>query len=281
MACLSKIRAAIYNMTTSERKLAQLLITSPQVVLNGSAKSIGESCGISAASVVRFAQMLGFSSLQDMKDDLRNDIEQGVDHALTAEHSTPETLESLCGRFCSGIASGMATTKSMLSFTVLEQAVELLCNAKTIYLYGCIASSYPARDLQQKLVRMKKCAVFREERNLGILDAYSMTEEDLMIVFSFSGTHDTINKAVQIATKRGIKCIAVTRFGRSPLANMATHVIPLPDNDEVLSHYIVAQSKYESLMIADLLFAGYVIKSGADLNEILAATSEVVGALGG
>ena len=27
MACLSKIRAAIYNMTTSERKLAQLLIT--------------------------------------------------------------------------------------------------------------------------------------------------------------------------------------------------------------------------------------------------------------
>lgn len=276
MACLSKVRAAIYNMTTSERKLAQLLITSPQVVLNGSAKSIGENCGISAASVVRFAQMLGFSSLQEMKDDLRCDIELG-DHALIAENSTPETLEALSRRFCNGIASGMQTTEDMMSFPELEQAIQLLCQAKTVYLYGCIASSYPARDLQQKLVRMGKRAVFREERDLGILDAYSMTDEDLMIVFSFSGTHDYINKAVQVATKRGMKCIAVTRFGRSPLANMATHVIPLPDNDELLSHYIVAQSKYESLLIADLLFTGFVIRSGANLNEILAATSEVLG----
>ena len=277
MACLSKVRAAIYNMTTSERKLAQLLITSPQVVLNGSAKSIGENCGISAASVVRFAQMLGFSSLQEMKDDLRNEIEQGVDNELLAQNSTPVTLEALSQQFCSGISSGLKTTEDMLSFPELEKAIELLCQAKTVYLYGTIASSYPARDLQQKLVRMSKCAVFRDERNMGLLDAYNMTEEDLMIVFSFSGTHDYINKAVQIATKRGMKCIAVTRFGRSPLANMATHVIPLPDNDEVLSHYIVAQSKYESMLIADLLFAGYVIRSGANLNEILAATSEVLG----
>jgi len=277
MACLSKIRTALENMTTSERKLGQLILKDPELVLNGSTKTIGENCGISAASVVRFAQMLGFSSLSAMKDDLRADLEQSKASEPVMQLKETDSLEVLAKQFVCGVSSGIQTMLDMQSFPDLERAVDMICEAKTVYLYGGIASSYPARDLQQKLVRARKRAVYREDRTLGEMDVYSMTEEDLMIVFSCSGTYAGVNKAVQIAASRGLKCLAITRFGRTPLASMATLILPLPENNDDLMHYRIAQSKYASMMISDMLFAGYALKSGLDLNEILPPISAVLG----
>lgn len=276
MACLSKVRAALDTMTASECKLAQLILTDPHLVLNGSAKTIGESCGTSAASVVRFAQMLGFSSLQKMKEDLRNDIAQEMKENQHIKINEAMPLDLLAPRFCQQVASGMQTTVEMQSYPEMETAVQMLWDAKTVYLYGIGASSLPALDLQQKLVRVNKHAIYREDQDLGILDAYHMTEDDLMIAFSYSGTKERVNKAVRIATGRGMKCIAVTRFGRSPLANMATLTLPLPENEEPLARYAAVQSKYASMLVVDLLFARYIRNIDGNLDEFIRETSSII-----
>ena len=171
MACLSKTHAALATMTASERKLAELIFSNPHVVLEGSAKVIGENCGISAASVVRFAQRLGYPSLKDMKIDLSNDLQQEEADEMPMKDVPSMPLNAVANHFGSKIAYGMQTMVEMQSLPDLERAVQMICEAKTVYLYGFIASSYPALDLQHKLVRMNKRAIFRGDRQLGILDA--------------------------------------------------------------------------------------------------------------
>lgn len=271
MACLSKTHAALATMTASERKLAELIFSNPRLVVEGSAKVIGENCGISAASVVRFAQRLGFSSLKEMKDDLSNDLLQEEKDDLSVKAVPSMPLNVLATHFGNRIASGMQTMVEMQTLPDLERAVQMICEAKTVYLYGLIASSYPALDLQQKLVRMKKQAIFRVDRQLGMLDAKCMTEEDLVIAFSYSGEIETVNAPVREAVRRGIKCIAVTRFGRSQLANMATLTLPLPENDALLSRYAAVQSKYAEMLIADMLYVGYVNSIGGDPDDLFKA----------
>ena len=268
MACLSKTHAALATMTASERKLAGLILNNPQVVLEGSAKAIGESCGISAASVVRFAQRLGFSSLKDMKTDLRNDLQQEETDALPAEAIPAMPLNETASHFGNIIASGMQAMVDMQSISDWNRAIQMICEARTIYLYGFIASSYPALDLQHKLVRMNKRAVFRGDRQLGVLDAQHMIKEDLIIAFSYSGEVEEVNEPVREAVKRGVNCIAVTRFGRSQLANMATLTLPLPENDPLLSRYAAVQSKYAQMLIADMLYVGYVNSIGKSPDDL-------------
>lgn len=276
MACLSKIRAALDTMTASEHKLAQLILNDPKSVLSGSAKTIAESCGTSAASVVRFAQMLGFASLREMKADLREAISKEIKDEQHIKLNVAMPLETFAPHFCSQVASGMQTTVKMQSFPEMEQAVQMIKEANNIFLYGIGASSLPAMDLQQKLVRVNKRAIYREDQDLGILDAYHMTDKDLMIAFSYSGTKERVNKAVRVATKRGMKCIAVTRFGRSPLANMATLTLPLPENEETLVRYAAVQSKYASILMVDLLYAHYISHIEEDLDSLFGNTSAII-----
>ena len=95
MACLSKTRAAFDTMTAGERKLTQLIFDEPQHVIHGTSKSIGERCGLSAPSVVRFAQRLGYPSLRDMKKDLQEDLTQDVDDTPTQPNDHSDLHELL------------------------------------------------------------------------------------------------------------------------------------------------------------------------------------------
>ncbi len=275
MACLSKVRTAIDTMTASERKLAQLILDDPCLVMSGSAKSIAQRCDISPASVVRFAKMLGFSSLREMRDDLQRDVTQQMkaEQQIDMDFSAP--LEVIAPRISSRIISGLESTLEMLSYEDLDQAVQMLLQARTVYLYGAGASSLPAHDLLQKLVRVSKQAIYREDQDLGLLDAYYMTDQDVMVVFSYSGTNERVNSAVQIASSRGMKCIAVTRFGRTPLANMATITLPLPENEPEI-RYAAVQSKYATLLVVDLLFVGYVKNIKEDAGTLFEKTRAII-----
>ena len=257
MACLSKTRAAFDTMTASERKLAKLIFDEPQYVIHGTSKTIGERCGISAPSVVRFAQRLGYASLREMKNDLRDDLEQNVDDAPEQPNNCSD-LHELLPYFTTQLTMGVQMAMGMQNLDDMEQAVRMIHEAETVYLYGIGASALPVLDLQQKLLRVNKRAIYRTDQKLGKLDAFHMTASDLIIAFSHSGVHAEMNEAVCEATSRGAKCIAITRFGRSPLASFATLTLPLPENEPFLMSYASAQSKYSSLQIADLLFARYL-----------------------
>lgn len=275
MACLSKVQAAMETMRPSERKLARLIIDEPHLVLGASAKEIGVSGGVSAASVVRFAQMLGFASLREMRADLQRDVLQqmNVEQNISMDFKAP--LMSIAPNINSRIATGMQTALDMQSYEMLEKAAHTLYGAPNVYLYGIGASSLPALDLQQKLVRVNKRAIYREDQDLGILDAYYMTHKDVMVAFSYSGTNERVNKAVRVATQRGMNCIAVTRFGRSPLISMATLTLPLPENEAEIRHAAV-QSKYAALLVVDLLFVSYVQCMDGDIAEVFEKTRSVI-----
>ena len=275
MSCLTKVRSAIDAMTTGEKKLAQLLLSDPQLVLRSSAKDIGESCGVSPASVVRFARMLGFDSLRDMKDDLHLDVMQQAQQEQQVQLNFSDSLENMASCLSAKIAAGMQAALNLQNFDDIRRAVALIAQADTVYLYGVGASSLPALDLQQKLVRVNKRAIYRDDHDLGVLDALYMSEKDLLIAFSYSGRTREVNMAVRQASERNVPCIAVTKFGRSPLASLATFTLPLPESEQDV-RYAAVQSKYSSFLLVELLFVGYIQHSGMDVQQQLETTRATI-----
>ena len=124
-------------------------------------------------------------------------------------------------------------------------------------------------------MRVNKRAIYRDDHDLGVLDALYMSEKDLLIAFSYSGRTREVNVAVRQASERNVPCIAVTKFGRSPLASLATFTLPLPESEQDV-RYAAVQSKYSSFLLVELLFVGYIQHSGMDVQQQLETTRATI-----
>ena len=64
---LAVIRKSYSQLSKTNKKIADYILSNPKVMISQSALEIGESSGTSSASVTRFARKLGYSGLEELK----------------------------------------------------------------------------------------------------------------------------------------------------------------------------------------------------------------------
>ncbi|HND22572.1 MAG TPA: MurR/RpiR family transcriptional regulator, partial [Acidobacteriota bacterium] len=72
----TRILARYDQLTDNFKKLADFLLNSPTEVPLLSSAALGNRVGVSNATVVRFAQMLGYEGYPDLKSDLLRDLRE-------------------------------------------------------------------------------------------------------------------------------------------------------------------------------------------------------------
>ena len=73
---MSRIDGMSNQFTKTDWKIVQFIKTAPQEFLTGSAQSLAAKINVSDASIVRFAQKVGFSGLSELKYTLQNELEK-------------------------------------------------------------------------------------------------------------------------------------------------------------------------------------------------------------
>lgn len=79
-------------------------------------------------------------------------------------------------------------TYQLINVSDLENAINLLCNASTIYLFGVGGSSVIANDIEQKLIRIGKKVIYNNDLHIQMTFTQSMTKDDTALIISYSGT---------------------------------------------------------------------------------------------
>ena len=159
-----------------------------------------------------------------------------------------------------------------LDKNALEKAFKLIRNARNIYMLGIGASSLSAYDLFHKLKRANFNAFFYEDAHLNAEFFNYLTEEDVVIAFSYSGRTNEVIYPVKIASSKKASIIAVTRKKTNNLSKMADVLITVPNNEE-LTRMGAITSKYSSLIVSDLLYFGAIQKDFENIKDNLINTS--------
>ena len=73
---MSRIDGMSNQFTKTDWKIVQFMKNSPQEFLAGSAQNLATKINISDASIVRFAQKVGFSGLSELKYTLQNELDK-------------------------------------------------------------------------------------------------------------------------------------------------------------------------------------------------------------
>lgn len=275
MSCLSRIRMALEDMTAVERRIAQQVLAAPELVQDATASDLAQASDTSPASVVRFARMLGYETLAEMKEALKGDVESFQEQDVEIVLHTDDGLSEMAQKMVLKVQCALSNTLRIQREKDLQAAIDALVAADSICLFGIGASGLAATDLMLKLVRVGKRCAYYTESDVGLVRATHMTERDVALAFSYGGRTRPVNLAMTAAKQKGAKTIAVTKFGKSPLAQTADIVLPVPENEKEL-RVGAMNSRYGQLLLVDLLFMGMLRQQGDDLYPSLEETLRLI-----
>lgn len=258
MEALERIRQSYKDFSKTNRKIADVILRDPKLILSETASEIAIQSDTSAASIVRFTKILGFSGLEEFKLSLA--IEQGssqnkkmIDPIVSADDTVGELAEKVEAL----ISSTLNDMKNLLVEDEIEVAIEKIRQAETVYLLGIGASSLTAYNLYHKLNRAGKKTAFCFDAHMNLEFINYATEKDVVIAISYSGQTREVLLPCRKAKENNCHIIFITKNNSEEIQNLADTLILVPDNEHVVRIGAIS-SIASSMAIGDILFLGSI-----------------------
>ncbi|MFN8455077.1 MAG: MurR/RpiR family transcriptional regulator [Anaerolineae bacterium] len=200
----------------SAQKVAQFIVNSPQETINLTITELGSRVGVSEASIVRFAQSLGYSGFHALKIRLAEDIVSPM--LIVHEDLMPDdgAATAVQKAMTAGLRS-LEDTMHILEMPVLEAAIRALCHARQIELFASGNSIPMAMDLNFRLTKIGLNSRFSIDPTMQEMYASLTSLEDVAVGISHTGSSKDTVYALELAKQRGARTVCITNHSDSPL----------------------------------------------------------------
>ncbi|PSL48533.1 RpiR family transcriptional regulator [Salsuginibacillus halophilus] len=216
--CKHRIRALYADFREKERKIADYILNHPEVIVHSTISEVAEEINVAEATVFRFCKRIGFKGYQAMKIALAS---ENVENEMTDIHETIQESDderTVAERVFRSNIRSLEETLSVMENDYLQQAVQLISNAKRIEFYGNGGSGVIAHDAHHKFMRTGLQTASYSDSHFQVMAASQLTEEDTAVFISHSGTNRDILQALEIAKEHGAATIGITTLAKSPLS---------------------------------------------------------------
>lgn len=223
---LDTITAAFPDLPRGQKQVARYVVDNDNVVAFASATELAERSGVSAATVVRFCQAIGFDGYPHLQTAFRKKFRRSLTTAQRLEERlrAPVPKDDLLARVFKRSIDNIKLLMNMVEPDVFDAAVHEFGRARHIVVVGGGLSASPAIFLSHSLKVMGFDV--HETTTGGIplsLERSILGPEDLLVAIGFWRYFRHIVDAMQWARARSTPMIAVTDSEVSPLARLADY----------------------------------------------------------
>ena len=229
---LERIHAAYYELPASERRVADYVLLQYREVQFMSITQLADECGVADATVSRFCRSLGLKGFNAFKIELAKLSGHKRQEEAPADATT---FEGRCRESARLIQEAVSQTLDPLHHDLVEAVVELFEQADQVLCIG----------------------------NGGSM---VMSPRSAVILFSYSGATRNSIEVLELAASRGIKTVLVTRYPKSPAANLADHVLRCGSNEGPFQFGSIP-ARVAQLALLDVLFREYYLRNQADCDQ--------------
>lgn len=274
----NKISDVYPNLNKTSKLIADVYFKEPRIFLNKNLQELGTITQTSGASVVRFCRNLGFKGFKDFQIACAQEMPNKQDAMVDTIINTNDEPTSVLYKLQLSLGKNIADIGKTIDHKSLDAAVDLMRSAQQIYVAGEGASGLAAQDLFYKLIRSGKNVNYVQSSHIALEQTANIEENDVLIIFSYSGlTQEPLLMAEQ-AQKNHAKIIAVTRSQASPLTKMANTIIALPSNEKLL-RYGAINSLFAEIFVSSLLYLSLISPNLEKLNVKMKATQKLTNQL--
>ena len=277
MDTLLLIREKYTTFTTVEKRIADYIFESGELLLEKSVQEASQAIGSSSASLVRFSRTLGYDGFSQFKQKLSIAYAMHVDNKdYFEEVNDTETPSSIKKKLKVRMNQMVETTNTALSDKTLLTVTSCMEQAEIIYVYGIGASAIVAQDLSQKFSRIGKQVLFIQDPHLLVVDLSVEKERALFIGISMNGNTKEVVDIGFVAQHLQVPIVAITAKEDSNLGKLATHILQSISGENFQMRTAATMDLMAQLYVVDILFYLYLSEHFDQSYEKLQITRQAV-----
>jgi DNA-binding MurR/RpiR family transcriptional regulator len=247
------IKENFSSLSPGQKKVAEFFIQHVNDAALMTAFQVGRKVGVSETTVIRLAYALGFSGFSEMQEKLRKDWL--LSKFPNSEQEMPNLLEEfsenqLFSRVVEQEKVILQQLLHQLDIKAVWKAVEEIIQADRIYIGGFGSSYGAAFWFYYTLKQMRENVSISASTGLMPEDLSDLTDQSVVVVFSFPRYRKESLKLVKFAEQQGAKIIAITNRQLSPIGQIAEITLTTEEQMESDHHSIASVITLLEVIIA-------------------------------
>lgn len=251
----TRINREYYQLTGAERKIADHIMHQRHDCQYMSISELAEEANVAEATVSRFCRRLGYRGYSAFKLAVAGSgSAQRPMNPLYGEIQAEDSLGDMCQKIYAADVDAVTQTLALINPGAVTKAAELLLSADRVLCMGLGGSMVLAQEAAHLFSTALPNFYAVEDSHFQAIRCAMLTERDVVVYFSYSGSTRDVVDVMKIAQERGARTILITRFPKSPGASCADVVLECGAREGPLQMGSVA-ARMGQLFLIDVLFS--------------------------
>ncbi|MGO4887470.1 MurR/RpiR family transcriptional regulator [Anaerobacillus sp. MEB173] len=250
--CLPRIRSSYPQFSDKEKIIADYILNNPDKIIHLTINQIAEDLNVAEATVFRFCKRIGFKGFQAMKIALASESTAPIKE-IHEEFNIDDDEKTVAEKVFKSNIRTLEETLQVIDGASFKKAVQAILHANRVEFYGSGGSGTVAEDAHHKFLRTGIQTIAYIDSHLQLMSASQLTENDVIVLISHSGSNKDLLQALELAKEIGVTTIGITALGKSPLSQGVD--IPLYTvSEETELRFEALASRLAQLSIIDALY---------------------------
>lgn len=244
---MARIDGMSNQFTKTDWKIVQYIKKSTERFIELSAQELAKEIGTSDASIIRFAQKVGYSGLNELKYTMQKEIDKS---SSSINHSDYSVL-------LNDIKMLLDSVFNLTNPADIDHARELMLKSKRIFIVGLNFNQNVAEIIAHKFMTIG--LTVQALTNYDTLKLYQTLsqEGDLFITISLSGNHRQLSSILADFKKNGSSILLVSNYEKSLCSPFANILLLIPKTDLLRSSNTISREML-ILVLFDMLFHNFL-----------------------
>lgn len=274
------MQAKYGDLRPSEKKAADYIFEHKEEIARLSLDKLAKSANISQPTVIRMLKAFGYSGYKEFQYECMK--------AAVTEKQPVEKKKTLYGyriqkdtkvsevpaQIASTTIDIIQNTLQSISAKSYQKIIELLTTAKNIEIYAVENSGAVANDLYTKLVYLGLKCHYSNDFYMQRMCASYLTNEDVAIGISYSGSSKDTVDAMRAAKEQGAKTIVITNVTDSPICAYADVLLCTSQEQHLYGDTLY--SRTAQMMIVDMIYTGIIVSDYEKYAERLDRSARIL-----
>lgn len=277
MGDYQKLKSTIQNsyneLSKNQKVIADFVLNNFDRIPFQSVQEISEATSLSVASIVRFAQRVGFEGFLEMRDQIAKSLQhrikkQQIFSLIDNKDLKDDTFTSVANHDINNINA----TLHSLDRTQFNKSIKYLLGAEKVYTAGLGISYLLAEILSYQLnqVAIKSSCLIHTHTSF-MEQVLTMNKKDLIVAFSLPPYSNETIDAVNFAKSRGIKTIAITNKESSPVTFYSETQLIIQSKNMLFTNSFASIS-----VLINAIATECAVRNKVKANKMLKELNEVV-----
>jgi DNA-binding MurR/RpiR family transcriptional regulator len=254
---LDRITALLPTLSPSSRRVADAVTRDPARVAQLGIVELAELTGSSVGSINRFCHLLdldGYTSLRmALAREVGHDSAVDPDFDPSGEIGPDLPVSETLSLLAASSVNALRRTAALLDEVALDQLADAVDGARQVQIFAFGGSAHIAQYLADELTGIGVLTHTTADVNTAVAHAVTLTEADIAVGISHSGTAKHAVDLLRLADERGAATAAVTSSANTPMARAADLVLATTART-ASSRYRGTAGRHAQLFVTDALY---------------------------